>query len=92
MIRKEFKLAAGDVYNTVLIEQGRQALLKTGLFERVETDSIPTDKEGFRELRITVVKKLQAVVCGISGALHPAGSSCPAAVRPQPWPGGRRMW
>ena len=55
-IRKEFKLAAGDVFNTVLIEQGRQALLKTGLFETVEV-STPEAKPGFKNLEVTVVEK-----------------------------------
>jgi|GEM_PF-3354456 len=55
-IRKEFKLASGDVFNTVLIEQGRQALLKTGLFETVEV-STPEAKPGFKNLEVTVVEK-----------------------------------
>ena len=55
-IRNEFKLASGDVFNTVLIEQGRQALLKAGLFETVEV-STPDAKPGFKSLEITVVEK-----------------------------------
>ncbi len=56
-IRKEFKLAPGDVFNTVLIEEGRQALLRTGLFEAVEVEGIPAAKPGFKDLQITVEEK-----------------------------------
>jgi outer membrane protein insertion porin family len=55
-IRKEFKLASGDVFNTVLIEQGRQALLKTGLFETVEVSTLEA-KPGYKNLEVTVVEK-----------------------------------
>ncbi len=55
-IRKEFKLASGDVFNTVLIEQCRQALMQTGLFESVEI-STPDAKPGFKNLVVTVVEK-----------------------------------
>jgi outer membrane protein insertion porin family len=57
VIRKEFKLAPGDVFNTVLIEQGRQALLKTGLFESVGAEGTAVVKQGFKDLTITVVEK-----------------------------------
>ena len=55
-IRKEFKLASGDVFNTALIEQGRQALLKTGLFETVEVSTLEA-KPGYKNLEVTVVEK-----------------------------------
>ena len=56
VIRKEFKLASGEVFNLVRIEQGRQALLKSGLFETVEV-STPEAKPGFKNLEVTVVEK-----------------------------------
>ncbi|WP_395740178.1 FtsQ-type POTRA domain-containing protein [Prosthecobacter sp.] len=56
-IRKEFRLAPGDVFNTVLIEKGRQALLRTGLFKTVEVSGVPAAKPGFKDLEITVKEK-----------------------------------
>lgn len=57
VIRKEFKIAPGDIFNTALIERGRQALLRTGLFETVDVSSTKAAKPGFKNLEVTVVEK-----------------------------------
>lgn len=56
-IRKRFKLASGDVLNMSLIEQGREALRRTGVFESVDVIIRHSAKPGFRELVVTVVEK-----------------------------------
>ena len=56
-IRKRFNLASGDVLNMALIEQGREALRRTGVFESVDVIIRHSAKPGFRGLEIFVVEK-----------------------------------
>ena len=39
VIRREFRLAEGDAYNTALIRRSRQRIMNLGFFSRVEIDS-----------------------------------------------------
>ncbi|MBT3071597.1 outer membrane protein assembly factor BamA [Rhodomicrobium sp. Az07] len=41
VIRREFRVAEGDAYNKVIVEQGRQRVMRTGFFKDVKVERQP---------------------------------------------------
>ena len=57
VIRREFRVAEGDPYNKVLVEQGRQRLVKLGYFKEVKVTTTKGSAPDRLNLTVTVVEQ-----------------------------------
>lgn len=57
VIRREFKIAEGDIFNRSYIEKGEQNLRNLDYFEKISTKIAPTDKKDKYNINIDVQEK-----------------------------------
>ena len=57
VIRREFKIAEGDIFNRSYIEKGEQNLRNLDYFEKISTKITPTNKKDKYEVNIEVEEK-----------------------------------
>src|SRR5690606_33682967 len=54
VIRREFRLAEGDAFNTAKLQRSRQRLRNLGFFERVEVTNVPSDQPDRTTIKVEV--------------------------------------
>jgi outer membrane protein insertion porin family len=57
VIRREFRLAEGDAYNTALLRRSRQRIQNLGFFESVEMDTQPGSSPDKTEIEVAVSER-----------------------------------
>lgn len=72
VIRREFKIAEGDIFNRSYIEKGEQNLRNLDYFEKIAVKIAPTDKRGRYNLNIDVQEKSTSSI-GVDFGYNTAG-------------------
>lgn len=54
VIRREFRLAEGDAFNTAKLQRSRQRIRNLGFFERVEVTNVPSDQPDRTTIKVEV--------------------------------------
>ncbi|HEX2280773.1 MAG TPA: outer membrane protein assembly factor BamA [Thermomicrobiales bacterium] len=57
VIRREFRLAEGDAFNSARIRRTRQRLINLGYFEKVEITNVPSEQPDRTTLKVAVQEK-----------------------------------
>jgi outer membrane protein insertion porin family len=58
VIRREFLVKEGDLFNASLVQRSREKIFNLGFFSEVNLDARPGSKEGFMNLVVTVAEQL----------------------------------
>src|SRR5690606_32161115 len=57
VLRREFRIAEGDAFNTEKLRQTRQRLINLGYFEKVDITNLPTDQPDRTTINVSVEER-----------------------------------